>query len=513
MNKGVPIRQTLTVLVALPAVYVCFFIYRTGYLGIALAVLAVIALGVYIYLSPSAETFRYLYPGLLGFGLFVILPLVYTVYISFTKYSSSNLLSYERSLGLLRQDTYTIEGAPAYKYKLQLQDDGKYIMYLEGDKDATQRLVSEPFSLTPDQKISAVADPVKVTPFPVGEEVQGKALTLADINRGKLLVPLRGLKFELPDETLEALTGLTKYTARQRVWEVNDDGSLTSRLDGTVVKPDYEKGCFVNDQGKKVGVGFRTGYGFGNYLQILQNPRILKPFLRIFVWTLAFAILSVLFSFSVGMFLAVMLQQPDLKFRRVYRTLFILPYAVPAILSILILKGLFNQEFGAVNELLRGIFGFAPEWETDPWGARAMVLLVNTWLGYPYMMLIATGMLQAIPTGIYEASAIDGSNARIDFFKLTLPLVLPPMIPILIFSFAFNFNNFNLIFLLTKGGPQMVGGAGGETDLLVTYTYNLAFLDSGTNFGLASAIASILFIIVGFLAWINLRLAKEKAKL
>ena len=166
-----------------------------------------------------------------------------------------------------------------------------------------------------------------------------------------------------------------------------------------------------------------------------------------------------------------------------------------------------------MNALLKGIFGLAPEWETNPWGARAMILLVNLWLGYPYMMLICTGMLQSIPSAIYEASAIDGSNKVRDFFDLTLPLVLPPMIPILISAFAFNFNNFNLIYLLTAGGPQMVGGNAGETDLLVTYTYSIAFLDSGTNYGLASAIATLLFILVGFLAWINLRVTAKKAKI
>ena len=130
------------------------------------------------------------------------------------------------------------------------------------------------------------------------------------------------------------------------------------------------------------------------------------------------------------------------RLRRVYRTLLILPSTVPAILSILILKGTFNQDFGVANQLLRGIFGFAPEWETNPWAARTMVLLVNLWLGYPYMMLICMGMLQSIPSAIYEASAIDGSNRIVDFFQITLPLVLSPMIPILISSFAFNFNNF-----------------------------------------------------------------------
>ena len=143
-----------------------------------------------------------------------------------------------------------------------------------------------------------------------------------------------------------------------------------------------------------------------------------------------------------------------------------------------------------------------------------MILLVNLWLGYPYMMLICTGMLQSIPSSIYEASAIDGSNPVVDFFHLTLPLLFPPLVPILISSFAFNFNNFNLIYLLTAGGPKMVGGGiAGETDLLVNYTFNLAFRDSGTNYGLASAIATVLFIIVGFLAWTNLKLTGRNVKI
>src|SRR5258708_20273176 len=102
------------------------------------------------------------------------------------------------------------------------------------------------------------------------------------------------------------------------------------------------------------------------------------------------------------MVLAVILEWKEMGLRKVYRTLLILPYAVPAVLSILIFKGLFNQEFGAVNQFLRGIFGPAPEWETNPWGARAMILLVNLWLGYPYMMLTSTRMLQSIPSTIYE---------------------------------------------------------------------------------------------------------------
>jgi maltose/maltodextrin transport system permease protein len=507
------IRPILVALLAVPSLYLTFVLYQTGNLWIALALLVVTSLGVFIYLNPSASTFRYLFPGFIGFGIFVIFPIVYTVFIGFTKYSSQNLLRFDRSAALFRNETFQSPNAASFKYKLYAQEDGNYILYLEDEKDATHRFASEPFELTPGVKPKTEQEPVKLNALGPGDQAQGKPMEMVQINRGKLLVPIRARQFALPDETLVALAGLTNFAARERLWKPNPDGSFTSKKDGAVIRPDFKLGFFVNDKGDKVGVGFRTFSGLDNYIRIITDPRIQGPFFRIFLWTVAFSAISVFLTFIVGMLLSVILEQKDLRFRQTYRMLFILPYAVPGLLSILILKGLFNQEFGAVNGLLKGIFGFAPEWETNPWGARAMILLVNLWLGYPYMMLISTGMLQSIPSAIYEASAIDGSNKIRDFFDLTLPLVLPPMIPILISAFAFNFNNFNLIFLLTAGGPQMVGGNAGETDLLVTYTYSMAFLDSGTNYGLAGAIATLIFIIVGFLSWINLRVNAKNVKI
>ena len=416
-------------------------------------------------------------------------------------------------LALLHQETYSV-GNVSYKYKLYAQEDGQYILYLENDNDPTKRFVSEPFELKAGEQPKGPEEPAKLTALSPTEQVPGKALEFAQVTRQKLFIPMRGREFALPDETLVAMEGLQKFTSRDRLWTANPDGSLTNKQDGKVIRPDFKLGFFVTDKGEKVGAGFRTYSGFDNYIRIVTDPRIQGPFFKIFVWTVAFSAISVVLQFGVGMLLAVILEWKELRFRRAYRTLLILPYAVPAVLSILIFKGLFNQEFGAVNEFLRAMFGFAPEWETNPWGARVMILLVNVWLGYPYMMLVCTGMLQSIPSGIYEASAIDGSGAVVDFFKLTLPLVLPPLMPILISSFAFNFNNFNLIYLLTAGGPKMVGGGiAGETDLLVNYTFNIAFRDSGTNFGLASAIATLLFIMVGFLAWINLKLSGRNVKI
>jgi maltose/maltodextrin transport system permease protein len=505
----VTLRHVLVLLLLLPALYLDFLAYESGSTWVALAFLVIIGLGAYVYLNKRAEAYRYLFPGLIGFGLFVIFPLLYTVVVSLTRYSSSNLLPYERALSLFQQETVSAGGS-AYNYKLLLEPSGDFRLYLEDDKNPSQRFASEAFELNP-KASSPGGAPTKLKPLAEGATVPGQPLVLAQITREKLYLPLRSRHFLLPDGGVIALEGLQKFTARKPLWKSNADGSLTNLQDGSIVRPDSKQGYFVNQKGEKVGVGFRAFSGLENYIQIITDPRIQGPFLRIFLWTILFSALSVFGGLAIGMFLAVLLDWKELRFRNVYRTLLILPYAVPSVLSILIFKGLFNQEFGAVNEFLRALHLFTPEWETNPWGARAMILLVNLWLGYPYMMLVCTGMLKSVPSVIYEASAVDGSNPLKDFFHLTLPLVFPPLVPILVASFAFNFNNFTLVYLLTAGLPKMMGGGiAGETDLLVTYTFNLAFRDSGTNYGLASAIATLLFFIVGTLAWLNLRLSARK---
>jgi maltose/maltodextrin transport system permease protein len=507
------IRHVLVAVFALPALYLDFLVYESGSTWIALAFLVVIALGIYVYLSERTYAYRYLFPGLLGFGLFVIFPLIYTVVVSLTRYSSSHLLPYERALSLLEQETFPTANV-SYTYKLLIQDNGQPVFYLQDDKNPSRRFVSEPLDLKAGKESTPGEPPTPLRALNEDETPPGRALELAQVIREKLYIPLRGCQFLLPDGTTVALQGLQKCGSRQRLWRLNTDSSLTNLQNGSTVHPDFHQGYFVNQKGEKVGVGFQSFSGLENYSQILTDPRIQGPFLRIFLWTVLFSALSVFGGLSIGMFLAVLLEWKELRFRKVYRTLLILPYAVPSLLSILIFKGLFNQEFGAVNEFLRALHLFTPDWETNPWGARAMILLVNLWLGYPYMMLVCTGMLQSVPSVIYEASALDGSNPLKDFFYLTLPLVLPPLVPMLVASFAFNFNNFTLVYLLTGGGPRMIGGGiAGETDLLVTYTFNLAFRDSGTNYGLASAIATLLFFIVGTLAWINLRLSSRTVKI
>ena len=254
--------------------------------------------------------------------------------------------------------------------------------------------------------------------------------------------------------------------------------------------------------------------GFANYARMLADQEFRGPFVSIFVWTVVFAALSVALSLGVGCTLAVLLNWEALRFRTLYRTLLFLPYAVPGFISILVFKGLFNQNFGEINGILNAVFGIKPAWFADPLLARTMMVVVNTWLGYPYFLVLCTGLLKAIPVDLYEASAIAGAKPLTNFFRITAPLIVKPLSPLIISAFAFNFNNFVLVSLLTNGRPDFLNTKipAGTTDILVSYTYRIAFLDSGQNFGLAAAISTVIFFLVALLSFANLRVAARNAK-
>jgi arabinogalactan oligomer/maltooligosaccharide transport system permease protein len=175
-------------------------------------------------------------------------------------------------------------------------------------------------------------------------------------------------------------------------------------------------------------------------------------------------------------------------------------------MSILIWGGMFDTEFGAINALL----GTKIAWFLDPMFARVAVIVVNLWLGFPYFYLISNGALQAIPGELAEAAIIDGASNRQVFWQITLPLLLKILTPLLIASFAFNFNNFNLIFLLTGGGPRndLDGEIAGATDILISYTYRIAFGSQTQDLGLASAVSVVIFIIVAAISLYGVRRSK-----
>jgi len=239
--------------------------------------------------------------------------------------------------------------------------------------------------------------------------------------------------------------------------------------------------------------------GLRNFVTILTGDEV-REFARVLSWTLIWAGGSVILSLGLGLFLAMGLNKPEVRFRNLYRTLFIVPWAIPAFISVLMWQGLLNSNEGALNVLL----GLNIRWLDDPFWARISVLVVNVWLGFPFMMTVCLGALQSIPRELYESASVDGAPAPRQFFQITLPMLRSALLPVLISSFAFNFNQFTAIYLLTNGGPAVPGSTAGATDILITYSYKLAF--GLFQYGMACAYAIIIFLIVAGLSAVNFRL-------
>jgi arabinogalactan oligomer / maltooligosaccharide transport system permease protein len=226
------------------------------------------------------------------------------------------------------------------------------------------------------------------------------------------------------------------------------------------------------------------------------------PFLSILVWNFAFAFLSVLITFVAGLLVAMALNSPDLRALRFYRVLIVLPYAMPSFAMLLVWRDMFNQDFGLVNSLT----GQNINWFGEVWTARFAILLIQFWLGYPYMFLVCLGALQAIPKDLTEAAAVDGAKRYQAFRAVVFPLLLVAVAPLLISSFAYNFNNFNIIALTTNGGPFPPDNPrAGATDLLVSLVYKLAFASGGAQYGFAAAVSILIFIIVATVSIVGFR--------
>lgn len=495
--------RTFMALLVLALMWLVVGFYANGQWMFALLFLVLDTALAIVFTRRQLMSHRYIFPALAGMGVFVVFPLLYTVGISFSNYSSSNLLSEQRVREQLLGETYQVPGE-SYDFSIVDTDGAKVRLVLDpaGAQAGDTFLVSEPVDLsTPLGTLALTAAEIP----PEGNELGIRAAIEHRQVLGSLIL-------NKPDGTELRLAGLREFAPIQPRYQANDNGTLTNRQTGETLTPDPETGFFITDSGERITPGWPVMVGFDNYERVLLDPAVRGPFLQIFVWTFTFAGLTVVFTLAVGFLLASLLQWEQLGGKATYRTLLILPYAVPAFISILIFKGMFNQQYGEINLILEALFGISPDWFTDPWLARTMLLIVNTWLGYPYMLLLCMGLIQSIPRDLYEASAVDGGGPLTNLFRITLPLIIKPLTPLLIAAFAFNFNNFVLITLLTGGAPDIIGAStpAGTTDLLVSYTYRIAFQDAGQNFGLAAAIATLIFVVVAVLSLLNLRLSKIK---
>lgn len=455
----------------------------------------------YVYFSKRAIPAKYLVPGLVFLIVYQLYAMGSTAFVAFTNFGDGHNDTKQVAITqIAKTSDRRVEGTATFPVTV-VRKDGVLGLAVVRDGKVQVGTQDEPLADVADGR----ADGDKVT------EVPGwQLLTLQEVNQSSQeVLELRVSLSDNPDDGWLRTDNATFAYVAKSVLTYDEAADTFTDAEGKVYTADESKGAFVADDGTELRPGWRVFVGTKNFTEVFNDSSLTGPFIKITLWTFAFAILSVFTTFALGLVLAVIFNDARVKGRTFYRAIFLLPYAFPAFLAALVWRGMLNKEFGFFNEVLLG--GADIGWLADPWLAKLSILLVNLWLGFPYMFLVCTGALQAIPAELKEAGIMDGAGAIKRFFNITLPLLLVSVAPLLIASFAFNFNNFALIYMLTGGGPNFAGTPVliGETDLLISMVYSISFESGTRQFGLASALSILIFVVVGLISWLGFRQTRK----
>ena len=502
---GLVVKVVLLGLVAGIAIWAAFpLIEAEHWIGLGILVATTVGL-FYLYLSRRHIPAKYLVPGTLFLIAFQVFPVLYTASTAFTNFGDGHRGSKDDAIVAVQTSsvkqvpgsteynlTIATKGDPASGPLVFLLSDPKTKDVFAGDADGLRKLDAA------DVEVSSLS----------GKITAADGYTLLNIGQASsrsdavtaLIVPT--------DEGAIRSNGLTRaYEGKAiRAYDAGCDCVKDSET-GKTWTADEESGSFVAADGERLAQGWKVDVGLKNFSTVLTDPNISGPFFGTLAWNFAFAIGSTGLTFLLGMAIALALHSPRMRGTNFYRVLLILPYAMPSFAMLLIWRDMFNTDFGLLNNL----FGLDVDWFGGNWSARIAVLLVQLWLGYPYMFLVATGALQAIPRELTEATSVDGASPWQSFRSVTLPLLLVALSPLLIASFAYNFNNVNAILFTTEGGPFAPDNpTNGATDLLITYTYRLAFGAQGAEFGLAATVSIFIFAIVATVSAISFRRTRKQ---
>ncbi|NBU32362.1 MAG: ABC transporter permease subunit [Actinobacteria bacterium] len=449
-----------------------------------------------VYFWPKAKASRWLAPGTTLLAIFVIIPIIINVVLAGT----NNATGHEGT----REEAITATVASS----LQQSEDGIYYdqqAVFKGDQLGLILInaLSGEVSFGTSSGNSIIENPKKLADGSIVPPEGWTAYGTSDAELQKqvdFVTAQPGEQFAIPNGKNEFIvwdgasnpynaTALVIYDKKKDRLVDTTSGYVYGETNGSFVGPNGED--MTRDES---WVGWQTWIGIGNFTKIFSDQDIRSAFMKILLWNIAYAILAVVTSFVIGLFLALTLNHPRMKFRRSMRSLLIIPYAVPGIVAVSVWAGLLNDDYGFIN----GVFGTNIRWLLDPTWAKVSVLLVNLWMAFPYFFLITTGALQAIPAELSEAAEVDGARPSQILTRIKMPLLMVALTPLMIGSLAYNFNNFMNIYLLTGGGPFTGNDPNaGDTDILLSYTWKMAFNSgSGQQFGLACAISVLIFFFI-----------------
>jgi arabinogalactan oligomer/maltooligosaccharide transport system permease protein len=502
-----------------------------GYFAVEILVLLVVN---FAYLRRGGLPGKYLAPGVLFLIAFQVSVVLYSAYIAFTNYGALHNGGIQDSIVQIKLDSAVNDTSAPFMPVTVVKDSKGQLEFLASDftnekkpvyyigGDTTQGAVYPWHQITDVQNVKTETVVSQTTLNNIQQAVGYTgvtALTLDQVSLPENQALISSLKVAIDGKSIDSKAGFMaadpSATGVQRTYFDSlynaKTNTFTRVSDGTVFTANNSTGFFESKSGERISqTGWRVEIGWANFTKIFGDQNLRGPLANILAWTVMFAFGSVASTFVLGLALAFLFNDERIRFRKVYRSIMILPYAFPAFLSAYVWKGMFNTE-GFINRSILQIHdthALIP-WLTQVGPARWAVLLCNLWLGFPYMFLICTGALQAIPAELTESATIDGATAWQQFRLIKLPLLLVTLAPLLISSFAFNFNNFTIIYLLTGGGPagdpSLAVQAGG-TDILISFVYKIAFSTGvGADYGLASAFSILIFLFIGSFSMISFR--------
>ncbi|HOZ38062.1 MAG TPA: ABC transporter permease subunit [Anaerolineaceae bacterium] len=505
LGAGNLFTSLIVLIVDIALGYFAFKLFSLGYIPLGICFVLIIMMISVAFLVPKAHMFKWMAIGLSAWLLFSIFPIVYTIYNAFTNYGDGHLISQTQAIEQIQAQTYLPETGKAYQWIAYRSEANEYLLWLK-DADGNTKLVTQ---------VDAEGEaevPLVSGENGIGEiDADGAPVTIEGYKRlNRILAStdknLTNIKFGDPENTIQVRSPSEAAELLPLYAYDPEANTFTNEVTGTVY---YDKeGTYTANNKEQLIPGYTAVVGGKNFVQFVNSPGLRGPLVTIVIWNFLFATFSLLLTFSVGLLISIIYGDPKFKGKKILRSLLLIPYTIPSLITILIWRGMFNPDLGVINRMLESVFNISPRWFTEPWLARIALLVVNTWLGYPYWMLVTSGALQSIPGDIYEAAEIDGASGWQQFRNITLPLLLVSVGPLMISSFIFNFNNFNLIYAFINGGPPIPTATtqAGYTDIIISYVYNLAFASGrGVQYGYASAISLVLFMVIAVMSLLQFK--------
>ncbi len=474
-----------------------------GLFPLASALSAITVFLAMVYLRRHFTPLRWFGIGIALALMFTLYPILYTFYLSVTNMGSGHLMSKQQAIARMEEQTYLAEGEQGYSWTAFVSPDGEYVLWLMPE-EGPGRLArpGQPIEeVTPGEggvgELDEDGIPLTIQGYerlPINRTV-AIISTLGEINFGKApnTVRIRSL------HEAAALKQKYRYDAAQDAVVDQETNTIYRPVDGT----------FTSEEGEELTPGYIIFVGLRHFNDFLGNSGFRDPLLKILIWNIAFAFWSVALSFAVGLVVTLLFE--NLPGNRIIRALLIIPWPIPVLVSILVWRSMLHPDLGFVNPMLESIFGSAPSWFQDSFWTRFAVIIVNVWLSYPYFYVISAGAIRSIPHEILDAAVVDGAGQWSKFYRITLPLLLRILMPLMIASFTFNFNNFNVIYVFNFGNPPMPNTIVpmGHTDILISFIYRLAFIPAHVaDYGLAAAITVMLFLLISVMVVFQARFTK-----